>query len=119
MKSKKELKDQYKQMKFKMGVFQIENTVNGKIYIESSLDLNSIWNRYRFQLNGGLHKNAELQKDWTKYGEEKFSYKILGEIEQTDAGNVDYRREVKKLEKLIVEELQNFGDKAYNISRNV
>lgn len=39
MKSKKELKSVYKEMKFPMGVFQIKNKVNGKIFIEGSLNI--------------------------------------------------------------------------------
>lgn len=48
MKTKKEIKDSYKQLKFKVGVFQIRNIINNKIYIESSTDLVAIWNRHKF-----------------------------------------------------------------------
>jgi len=114
MKTKKELKEEYKQMKFRMGVFQIRNTVNKKIFIESSVDLVAIWNRQRFQLNFGNHHNAGLQADWKEFGEEKFVYEILGEIEQTETGNTDYAKEIKALEELFIEELQPFDEKGYN-----
>ena len=55
--NRKELKDAYKQQKFKMGVFQIRNAVNQKILVESSINLDAIWNRYRFALNMGGHPN--------------------------------------------------------------
>ena len=77
MKTTKELKDEYKQMKFKMGVFQIRNTVNDKIFVGSSTDLDAIWNRHRVQLNFGNHQNAELQNDWKELGPERFVYEIL------------------------------------------
>jgi group I intron endonuclease len=115
MKTKKELKNIYKEMKFKMGVFQIRNTVNNKIYVESSTDLVAIWNRHKFQLNCGLHPNSELQKDWKKFGKENFSYEILSEIKQDDTKPVDYKKEVKQFEKMFIEELQPFEDKGYNI----
>ena len=67
MKSKKEVKDSYKGMKFQIGVFQIRNTVNNKIYIESSTHLIAIWNRHKFQLNSWLHPNKNLQKEWTEF----------------------------------------------------
>lgn len=115
MKTRKELKEEYKQMKFKVGVFQIRNTVNNKIFVESSTDLVAIWNRIRFELNGGNHTNAELQKEWNEFGAESFAYEILGEIEQDDTKVTNYRKEAKQLEEMYIEELQPFGDKGYNV----
>jgi hypothetical protein len=114
MKSKKELKEEYKQMKFRMGVFQIRNTVNNKIFVESSTDLISIWNRHRFQLNLGSHPNAGLQKDWNALGEGKFTYEIVSEIKQSESENVDYQKEIKLLEEMVLEELQPYNEKGYN-----
>src|SRR5450631_1028716 len=114
MKTKKELKDEYKLMKLRMGVFQIRNISNHKIFVESSTDLNAIWNRYRMQLNFGNHPNAELQKDWNELGETKFIYEILGEIEQKETEIMDYRKEVKILEEMYLEELKPFDEKGYN-----
>lgn len=63
MKTKKELKRIYKEKKFKMGVFQIRNTSNQKIFVGSSIDLDAIWNRLRTELKFGSYPNAPLQKD--------------------------------------------------------
>lgn len=118
MKSKKELKDTYKEMKLQIGVFQIRNTINNKIYIESSTDLVAIWNRHRFQLNNGLHLNINLQKEWNEFGQDCFKYEILSEIKQDDKKTVDhYRKEAKQLEAMFIEDLQPFGDNGYNIER--
>lgn len=114
MKTKKELKDEYKQKKFRIGVFQIRNTVNNKVFIEGSIDLVAIWNRQKFQLNLGSHHNSDLQKDWTKFGEDKFKYEILKELEQKDGASINYSKEAKKLEKMYIEELNPFDDKGYN-----
>jgi hypothetical protein len=119
MKSKKELKDSYKQLKFKIGVFQIRNTTNNKIYIDSSTDLIAIWNREKFQLKLGSHPNAELQKEWNEFGEEKFVYEILSEVKQEDGETIDYRKEVKQLAKMFIDELQPFNEKGYNIKDNL
>lgn len=112
--TKKELKDQYKQMKFRMGVFQIRNTVNGKIYVDSSINLDAIWNRHRTQLDFGGHPNPELQKDWKEAGKENFVFEILAEIEHREGTNTDYNKEVKALAALYIDDLQPFGDKGYN-----
>jgi hypothetical protein len=117
MKTRKQIRDEYKQMKFKIGVFQIRNTVNNKIFVESSTDLVAIWNRIRFQLNAGLHPNAGLQNDWQEFGVGCFVYEILSEIKQDDTKTMDYKKEAKQLEEMYLEELQPFGDKGYNIRK--
>jgi group I intron endonuclease len=114
MKSKKELKDSYKEMKFKVGVFQIRNTINNKVYIESSTDLVAIWNKHKFQLNSGLHPNKNLQNEWTVFGQENFVYEILSEIKQDETETIDYRKEVKRLENMFIDELNPYDDKGYN-----
>ncbi|MDO9257284.1 MAG: GIY-YIG nuclease family protein [Bacteroidales bacterium] len=118
MKTSKELKEEYKQMKFKMGVFQIRNTVNNKIFIGSSLDLKAIWHAQKIQLDMGMHQNSDLQKDWKEYGPENFSYEILEEIHETEDKHLDYRKEIKALEQMIIEDLQPFENKGYNRKPN-
>ena len=118
MNTKKELKNIYKEKKFKIGVFQVRNAQNNKIFVSSSIDLDAIWNRFKFQLNFGSHFNKELQNDWKEFGEENFVFEILSEIDQDDDDvNVDYVKEVKELEKLFIEELQPFDQKGYNIRK--
>jgi len=114
MKSKKELKENYKQKILKIGVFQIRNTVNEKIYLGSSVNLDAIWNRNRMELNFNGHRNELLQSEWKQYGEEAFRFEILAEIEQKDGEKTDCNYEVKKLEEMFIEELQPFGEKGYN-----
>ncbi|MFT3681526.1 MAG: GIY-YIG nuclease family protein [Ferruginibacter sp.] len=114
MKSNKDLKDEYKLLKPKIGVFQVRNTVNGKIFIDSSVNLDKIWNRHRVELNFGGHRNEKLQKEWKEFGEENFQFEILSEIEQEDNATVDYAKEAKQLAAMFIEELQPFGDKGYN-----
>ena len=114
MKTKKELKEEYHLIKPTIGVFQIRNTVNGKIYVEGSVNLDKIWNRHRVELNFGGHRNVFLQKDWNEFGEANFKYEILSEIKQEESQNIDYTREAKQLAKMFIEELKPFGDKGYN-----
>jgi len=114
MKTKKELKDAYKQIQFKIGVFQIRNTVNNKVFIDHSVNLDKIWNRHRLELDFGNHRNVVLQKEWKEFGADKFQFEILGEIEQEDNPNIDYAKEAKKLAQMFIEEAQPFGEKGYN-----
>lgn len=114
MKTKKELREAYKLIKFKIGVFQIRNMVNNKIFIDSSVNLDKIWNRHRVELNFGNHRNAVLQKEWKAFGEDNFQFEILSEIEQRDDPTIDYAKEAKLLAQLFIEELKPFGEKGYN-----
>ncbi len=114
MKTKKELTEEYKQLKFKMGVFQIRNVINGKIFVESSINLDAIWNRHRAQLGFGSHPCTSLQKDWKEFGEDNFKFEILSEIEHREGVTVDYKKDLKLLEKMYLEELEPFEEKGYN-----
>jgi|SRR5579859_4486999 len=117
MKTKKELKEAYRQMKFPMGVFQIRNIANGKIYIDHSVNLDAIWNRHRAQLRFGGHSNELLQREWQQFGEESFRYEILSELEHKEGEEIDYARELKLLAAMYVEELSPFGERGYNLTR--
>lgn len=112
MKTNKQLKEAYKQMKFPAGVFQIRNLQNGKVFISSSANLDTAWNSQRFKLNAGLHPNQLLQNDWKQSMEENFAYEILETIEneeQTISTN-----DLKALEALMIEIKQPFGHKGYH-----
>ena len=57
MKTKKELKAAYKEMKPIAGLFQVENTQNGMVLIEGAADMQSKWNRHQTELKFGSHRN--------------------------------------------------------------
>ena len=105
MKTRKEIKEEYKQMKFSMGVFQIKNISNNKIFIDNSVDMTSKWNRHRAELRFGTHRNFELQKDWNEKGEDNFVFEILSELKQDDKRKVNYPKELQLLQQMIIEEM--------------
>ena len=84
MKTHKEMKEEYKLYKSPKGVYQIKNKKNGKILI------------------------------WNENGEDSFEYEILAEINEKDDEKKDYKKEVRELEELYIEEMQPFGEKGYN-----
>jgi group I intron endonuclease len=114
MKTKKELKEAYAQVKFTMGVFQITNKANGKVFVGSSLDLTAVWYAQKLQLGMGIHPNKELQKDWNHFGAENFTFEILEELKHNDDTKTDFNKEIKALEELLIEEIKPFDDKGYN-----
>jgi len=112
--NRKELIDKYKQTIQPMGIYQIRNTVNGKVFLGSARDLRGIINSNTFQLRGGLHRNKELQKDFTEIGEAGFVFEIVDSLQPGEGVNGDYTAELKTLEALWLEKLQPFEARGYN-----
>ena len=72
MKSRKELNREYMELPKSAGVFQVKNTVNGKVLLGSSLNLEGALNGHRFTLKIGSHRDKAPQEDWNTYGAENF-----------------------------------------------
>jgi len=106
MKTKKELKQAYKQSKPISGVFQVMNTVNKMILIEGATNMTSKWNRHRTELRFGSHRNRKLQEDWNHYGESSFVFSVVSELDSEEDDSFDPRKEVKLLYEMVVEEKQ-------------
>ena len=111
---KKELKKNYKQTSTPMGVYQIKNLANGKIFISSSKNIPGRINRHKFQLKFGGEDIKELMEDYKKFGEENFSFEILDELKPKDEAGYDYTEDLEVLEELWLEKLQPFGERGYN-----
>lgn len=112
--NKKEMKQQYKEMKQPMGIYRITNLLNGKIYIGSSKSVDTIFNSARFQLKMGSYFIKDLQKDFTCHGEENFSFDIVDHLEPNDDPEHDYGDDLRVLEGMWLEKLQPYDEKGYN-----
>ena len=110
--NKKELIQNYKLTPKPMGVFQIRNLTNEKVFVGKSENLDGMFNRIKFQLKAGVHKDKKLQDDWNELGEENFAFEILEELEFRE--NLDIKKELEFLEDLWLEKLQPFGEREYN-----
>ena len=115
--NKKELKKQYKQNIQPMGVFQVKNLKNGKIFIDSGINLQGKINGCRFQLSLGSHMNRILQEDFNKDGINKFSFEIIDYLKPKEDIKMDYSDDLKALEEIWIEKLQPFDEKGYNKRR--
>ena len=112
------LKQQVKNTRRPAGIYRITNRANGKMLVESSLNLDGSRNRFNFEIrNGCLRNHPELQRDWNKVGGEHFSCEILEELEPRDDPFRDLRDELAKLEQKWLDTLQPFGDRGYNRRR--
>jgi hypothetical protein len=111
---KKALQREYKETSRPMGVYQVRNTVTGKLLIGTSVDLPSILNRLRTQLRMRTHSNRALQQDLNDLGPEAFELEILDTLPTSDRPTYDPSDDLRTLEALWLEKLSPFGDRGYN-----
>jgi hypothetical protein len=119
VKSRQDIKREYKERKKPAGVFQVKNTVNGKVLLRSSLNLEGPLNGHKFMLTIGRHQNEALQKDWNEYGPGKFVFEILEVVKVKDDPNFDLSAELALLEQIWLEKLQPFGERGYNTDSDI
>ena len=65
-------------------VYSIENKVNGKCYIGSTVNPVARWSKHKGDLNKNVHHSFVLQRAWNKYGEKNFFFKILLQCSNKD-----------------------------------
>ena len=119
MKSKQDIKREYKERPKPAGIFQVRNITNGKILLGSSLNLEGPLNSHRFMLTIGRHRNETLQKEWNQYGPDKFVFEILEVVKVKDDPDFNLSDELTLLEQIWLEKLQPFGDKGYNTDSKI
>lgn len=69
------------------GVYCIENLVNHKKYIGSSVNIYRRWSQHKRELNGNYHYNNYLQNAFNKYGKDNFAYFIIETCSEEDRVN--------------------------------
>lgn len=112
--NKKEIRNAYKQQKFRAGIFQIRNLQNAKCFLQSTQDLDKAFNSDLFQLKAGLHQNKELQKDWNLLGSEAFACEIVDELKlKEDISALRIQRDLKEFLEMCKADLLEKGGQLY------
>jgi len=111
---RRQAKLDYKLSHRPMGVYQIRNKVNGKVWIDSSNNVPAKFNRYRLQLDADSHPSKPLQSDWKELGADAFEFELLEPLEPRDDPSYDHASDLEVLEDLWLEKLEPYGDKGYN-----
>lgn len=108
------LKRTYLESRPAMGVYQIRNKVNGKLFIDSSTNLAGTRTSREFQLRmGKIPSSPSLQKELSAFGAAAFEVNILEELKEPQPGQrVEQLLLALKLRWL--EQVQPFGDRGYN-----
>lgn len=112
-----EIKRLYKQNRPDMGVYQIRNSVNGKIYVDCSKNLEGSRTSRLFELRmGKIVFNREMQRDLSEHGADSFEFSVLDVLANPEPGeNID--RLLMALKLRWQEKLQPFDEQGYNSFR--
>ena len=95
---KKELLQQFKEMKPDMGVYMFKSINTNTVYLGCDKNIKATINGDRFKLNSKNHSCKKLQKDWNENKEENFEIKIVELLPyDKDESKVDYSEELKIL----------------------
>jgi predicted GIY-YIG superfamily endonuclease len=62
-----------------IGIYKIENLLNGKVYIGQSVNIEKRWSTHKSELEKKYHYNIHLQSAWNKYGGDNFEFSIVEE----------------------------------------
>lgn len=60
-----------------IGIYKITNTVNGKVYIGKSHNIEERFKQHIEGLNGKRNHNPHFQSAWNKYGKSNFKFEII------------------------------------------
>ena len=113
MDRKKELKQEYKEIKIEGGIYVITNKRNGKKYVASTPNFKTL-NGVKFTLENGLHSNKNLQKDWTQFGKDNFDIEHMEIIEKEETESRVGKKELERLLEKWLEKLQPYGEEGYH-----
>ncbi|MBO9609837.1 MAG: GIY-YIG nuclease family protein [Paenibacillaceae bacterium] len=117
---KKELAAAYTQTIRPVGVYQIRNTSNGKVWVDGTMDLGGASNRFDFMKQTNMNTIFELREDWKTFGSSCFVFEELDRLKPKEeaAGDPGERArlqgELDVLLALWLDKLQPYDDKGYN-----
>lgn len=67
-----------------IGIYLIRNTINNKVYIGQSTDIERRWVEHKRKYSLEKNKNIILYKAFKKYGLDNFSFEILEECKEEE-----------------------------------
>ena len=110
---RKERIRQYKETPRPMGVFRVRNTAAGRSLVGLSVDLPSMLNRQRFQLESGGHPDRCLQADWDAAAGAGFEFEVLDTLEVLPESERDPVEDLEALRDIWLERLSTGGELLY------
>ena len=99
---KKEIREQYKTRTVIGGVYAIRNTINNKMFFDSTTDLNSARNRFEFFGN----ISPKVAADWAAQNGQGFTFEVLEELKKGESQtDQEYKEDLKLLKSIWLEKL--------------
>lgn len=101
---KKELLQQYKEMKPDMGVYMFKSKKTNTIYLGCDKNIKATINGDKFKLKYNSHRCEKLQKDWNENKEENFEISVVEILPyDKDESKVDYSEDLEILREMCKE----------------
>jgi hypothetical protein len=97
-----------------IGVYVIRNRMNGRVFVNGSMNLPGAMNRDRFELKLRAHRNKKLLQEWLEYGPDSFAFEVVDTIRRRDDPEYDYRAELDSLLQMWRDEFQCSSQGGYN-----
>ncbi|ANF95861.1 GIY-YIG nuclease family protein [Paenibacillus bovis] len=111
MNRRKELQEQYKEIKIEAGIYEVRNLPEQKVWVTSTPNLRTI-NGSLFSLEMGSFIHRELQADWTRLGKDQFEVNILEVLKPLEN---PYERIKDKLQDKEEEWIERFRSEGMNL----
>jgi hypothetical protein len=105
----------YKNSLRPMGIVQVKNLRNNRVYLTASANTTGTINSIRFQLRMGTFlPSPALAQDWKEMGEQGFVVEVIDELKPVDDRAHDYQDDLQALEAMWLEKLKPFGERGYH-----
>lgn len=92
-------------------VYQIVNSINGRVYVGETIIGELRWIKHLSHLRGNYHENPNLQADFNEFGEDVFEWSIIQELPKDR--EVLVQEETNTIQRLLAE-----GKELYNVHKN-
>ena len=107
-KTKKELISQYKEREIIGGVYAIKNTLNNKMLLEATADLQGGKNRFEFSQKTGSCIHPKLQNDWNKQGKQQFVFEVMEELKKGETQTAEeFKADIDVLKEIWLDKLSD------------
>ncbi len=113
MKTRSELKREYKNATPAMGVFVVRNTRNGRFQLHASRNLKAGMNRLAVEITPSTRPNRELERDWETMGRDAFEIRVLDVLEPRDEPGWDPTDDLEQLKAMWQARLVDEGGTPY------
>lgn len=101
------------------GIYIIKNLINNKVYVGSSINLNSREYKHFWMLDKGMHDNHYLQQSYNKHGKDSFIFEIVcncepGELVLKENYYIDLYKSNKQTSGYNLAKVNEFRRNTYN-----